>query len=80
MEYNNLENDVIRLQTKIEYIQCDVSDIKKKLDKLSEEIHNGLIDKKTEQAMQRWIGKILLASVTGAGGTVGIIELLKNFI
>lgn len=80
MEYNNLESDVIRLQTKIEYIQCDLGDIKKKLDKMSDELHNGLIDKKVENAMQRWVGRVILSSIAGAGGTVGLVELVKNIL
>lgn len=72
LKLKNVEHNVILLQLKEE-----IENLTQKIDKLNEELHNGLISKKVNEALERRAGKWLLGAIGSALGT-GIIGFLAG--
>ncbi|APT75067.1 hypothetical protein LN42_00645 [Marinitoga sp. 1137] len=72
LRIKNTEHNILLLQLKE-----DIENLTKKFDKLSEELHNGLIKKKVDEALERRVGKWLLAAI-GSSLSTGIIGFLAG--
>mgnify|MGYP001333812593 FL=1 len=77
-DIGRMKTDTVVLLTKMDDVQKDVDKVGNKIDKLSSEIHNGLIENKVEKAIDarngRLLWKLILAIVTSSAGMTWLVS------
>ena len=81
-DIERMKTDTTVLLTKMDDVQKDVDKVGNKIDKLSSEIHNGLIENKVEKAIDarngRLLWKLILAIVSSSAVMTWIMSLFSG--
>ena len=81
-DIEQLKTDRTVLLTKMDDVQKDVGKLDNKIDKLSSELHNGLIENKVEKAIDarngRLLWKLIFAIVSSSTGMAFLMNWLKG--
>ena len=81
-DIEQLKTDRTVLLTKMDDVQKDVGKLGDKIDKLSSEIHNGLIENKVEKAIDarngRLLWKLILAIITSSSVMAWVMSLFTG--
>jgi len=77
-DIEQLKTDRTVLLTKMDDVQKDVGKLGEKIDTLSEDLHNGLVEEKVEKAIDarngRLLWKLILAIVTSSAGMTWLVS------
>ncbi len=78
-DIERMKTDTTVLLTKMDDVQKDVDKVGNKIDKLSSEIHNGLIENKVEKAIDarngRLLWKLIFAIITSSTVMTWVMSL-----
>jgi len=78
-DIERMKTDTVVLLTKMDDVQKDVDKVGNKIDKLSSEIHNGLIENKVEKAIDarngRLLWKLIVAIVSSSAVMTWVMSL-----
>ena len=81
-DIERMKTDTTVLLTKMDDVQKDVGKLDNKIDKLSSELHNGLIENKVEKAIDarngRLLWKLIFAIITSSTGMAFLMNWLKG--
>ena len=81
-DIGRMKTDTAVLLTKMDDVQKDIDKFATKIDKLSSELHNGLIETKVEKAIDarngRLLWKLILAIVSSSTGMAFLMNWLKG--
>ena len=81
-DIERMKTDTTILLTKMDDVQKDFDKLANKIDKLSSELHNGLIENKVEKAIDarngRLIWKLIFAVIGSAIGSQAITKLFSG--
>lgn len=78
VEIEGLKTDRTVLITKMEAVEEKLDELGKKIDKLSSDINDGVVEKKAEAAIERWFFRFLMAAITSAGGIGAFVSWLVS--
>ena len=77
-DIERMKTDTTVLLTKMDDVQKDVDKLGNKIDKLSSDLHNGLVEDKVEKAIDarngRLLWKLILAIVTSSAGMTWLVS------
>lgn len=77
-DIERMKTDTTVLLTKMDDVQKDVDKLGNKIDKLSSDLHNGLVEDKVEKAIDarngRLLWKLILAIVTSSAGMTWLLS------
>jgi len=77
-DIGRMKTDTTVLLTKMDDVQKDVGKLDNKIDKLSSDLHNGLVEEKVEKAIDarngRLLWKLILAIVTSSAGMTWLVS------
>ncbi len=77
-DIEKLKTDRTILLTKMDDVQKDVGKLADKIDKLSTDLHNGLVEEKVEKAIDarngRLLWKLVIAIITSSAGMTWILS------
>jgi len=77
-DIERMKTDTTVLLTKMDDVQKDVDKLGNKIDKLSSDLHNGLVEEKVEKAIDarngRLLWKLILAIVTSSAGMTWLVS------
>ena len=77
-DIERMKTDTTVLLTKMDDVQKDVDKLGNKIDKLSNDLHNGLVEEKVEKAIDarngRLLWKLILAIVTSSAGMTWLVS------
>jgi len=77
-DIGRMKTDTAVLLTKMDDVQKDVDKLGNKIDKLSSDLHNGLVEEKVEKAIDarngRLLWKLILAIVTSSAGMTWLVS------
>ena len=81
-DIEQLKTDRTVLLTKMDDVQKDVGKLGEKIDTLSEDLHNGLVEEKVEKAIDarngRLLWKLIFAIVSSGTGMAFLMNWLKG--
>lgn len=81
-DIEQLKTDRTVLLTKMDDVQKDVGKLGDKIDTLSEDLHNGLVEEKVEKAIDarngRLLWKLIFAIITSSTGMAFLMNWLKG--
>ena len=81
-DIERMKTETTVLLTKMDDVQKDVGKLDNKIDKLSSELHNGLIENKVEKAIDarngRLLWKLIFAIITSSTGMAFLMNWLKG--
>lgn len=81
-DIERMKTDTVVLLTKMDDVQKDFDKLANKIDKLSSELHNGLIENKVEKAIDarngRLLWKLIFAIITSSTGMAFLMNWLKG--
>ena len=77
-DIERMKTDTTVLLTKMDDVQKDVDKLGNKIDKLSSDLYNGLVEEKVEKAIDarngRLLWKLILAIVTSSAGMTWLVS------
>lgn len=81
-DIERMKTDTTVLLTKMDDVQKDVDKLGNKIDKLSDDLHNGLVEKKVEKAIDarngRLLWKLIFAIITSSSIMTWIMSLFSG--
>ena len=81
-DIEQLKTDRTVLLTKMDDVQKDVGKLGDKIDTLSDDLHNGLVEEKVEKAIDarngRLLWKLIFAIITSSTGMAFLMNWLKG--
>lgn len=81
-DIERMKTDTTVLLTKMDDVQKDVDKLGNKIDKLSDDLHNGLVEEKVEKAIDarngRLLWKLIFAIITSSSIMTWIMSLFSG--